>query len=58
MWGECIYLLRKEFKDARTIVTIGSFIVFVAWMIFRIYNTYEDTSLMPYIFEPLYSIMH
>lgn len=36
---------------SRKIFRIVSLTLFIIWMIFRVYNTYEDSLLMPYIFE-------
>jgi len=57
MWGECIYVIKKHVKN-KSVISVVMFILFISWMIFRIYNTYEDTSLMPYIFEPIYRLIY
>jgi len=52
MWSLLIYvILRKQHKSIRVIGSLLAFTVFLAWMIFRISRTYEDTSLMPYLFD-------
>ncbi len=56
MWGECIGVIKKSNKSYQTLISCFSFVLFIVWMVFRINNTYEDTALMPYIFEPLYNI--
>lgn len=38
--------------------SVASFVVFacfIAWMVFRVYNTWEDSGLMPYVFEPFFN---
>ena len=53
MWNEIINIIGCRFdKFSRKIVAMIFTVVFVAWMSFRIYNTWEASSLMPYIFEP------
>lgn len=54
MWGEVVGLfVNKCPKKIRQIVSLVVLICFIAWMVFRVYSTYEDSALMPYIFEPL-----
>ena len=48
MWGEVIAVSAKS----NSILRCFYFMVFVAWLIFRMDRTYEDSCLMPYIFEP------
>lgn len=48
MWGEVIAVSAKS----NSILRYLYFVVFVAWLIFRMDRTYEDSCLMPYIFEP------
>ena len=48
MWGEVIAVSAKS----NSILRCFYFMVFVAWFIFRMDRTYEDSCLMPYIFEP------
>lgn len=57
LWCEIIPLICRKFdKSLKKVLNIMFIIVFIAWMIFRQYNTWEDSGLMPYIFEPLFSI--
>ena len=52
MWSLLIFLLLN--KQKKTVRILGSSLflfVFLAWMIFRISRTYEDTCLMPYLFD-------
>lgn len=52
MWSLLMYIiLHKQHKCIRVIGSLLAFTVFLAWMIFRIRRTYEDTSLMPYLFD-------
>lgn len=48
MWGEVISVSTRSNFFFRFIY----FVVFVAWFIFRLDRTYEESCLMPYIFEP------
>lgn len=58
MWAYLIPIIIKCFtKQSRKYVLIGVFVLFIGWMIFRQYNTWEDSGLMPYIFEPLYNLI-
>lgn len=50
MWGEVI---ASSHIAKYRIVKFLIFAAFVAWMIFRVERTYEDSALMPYFFEPL-----
>ena len=53
MWGILIsvFLQRKSLKYMQ-IYSFLILICFVSWMIFRVWNTWEATGLMPYVFEP------
>ena len=58
MWAYLIPIIMRCFtKQSRKYIHIGLFIMFVGWMIFRQYNTWEDSGLMPYIFEPFYELI-
>lgn len=58
MWAYLIPIIVKCFtKKSRKYVILGLFFMFVCWMIFRQYNTWEDSCLMPYIFEPFYELI-
>ena len=39
-------------RNSKFIVNAIVFILIISWMIFRIYNTWEDSYLLPYVFEP------
>lgn len=53
MWGYILYLLtRKQDVMLKAIMSTLVFALFVAWFVFRVSHTFEDTCLMPYIFEP------
>lgn len=57
MWGLILYLYTyKRPKYVRIIYTGLYIILFTAWMSFRIERTYEDSALMPYIFD--YSLFY
>ena len=52
MWAECIYqLFKTATKDLKLIICVGVLIALAAWMCFRIYATYEDSPLLPSVFE-------
>lgn len=54
MWGECLYQLTNSMSlSTRKICNVILLIVFVSWMVFRINATWEDSRLLPYIFEPI-----
>ena len=48
MWGEVIAVSFKSRQSLRLVYLVA----FIWWMIFRVSKTYEDSCLMPYIFEP------
>lgn len=53
MWGCLIYIWLLKFKQTlRPALKLFLLLCFISWMIFRVYNTWEDSGLMPYIFEP------
>ncbi len=56
LWAEIIMLIKKRLPTGKRMFSIMVFVVFVGWMVFRQYNTWEDSGLMPYIFEPLYKV--
>lgn len=53
MWGMLIFIFlrRKSLKYAK-IYSFLILICFVSWMVFRVWNIWDDTGLMPYVFEP------
>ena len=54
MWSEILCVIKcRSSKDVRMIMNIGFVMLFLIWMVFRQYNTWEDSGLMPYVFEPL-----
>ena len=48
MWGEVIAVTFKSKQYLRFVWLIA----FICWMIFRVQRTYEESCLMPYVFEP------
>lgn len=53
MWGEVVgVFVSKLPKKVHPLINFCILVCFVAWMVFRVYSTYEDSALMPYIFEP------
>ena len=58
MWAYLIPIMIRCFtNESRKYVITFFLFLFVGWMIFRQYNTWEDSCLMPYIFEPLYKLV-
>lgn len=58
MWSLIIYLVTKDRgPEFKLFVSISALLLFISWFVFRLSRTYEDTCLMPYIFEPLYNII-
>lgn len=55
MWGIIIYIETYKFFNYqyKKMYRIITYIAMVVWFIFRLYNTYEESSLLPYIFAPL-----
>lgn len=52
LWGIVLRTIFYHFKPgSRGTLRIISLILFISWMIFRVYSTYEDSLLMPYVFE-------
>ena len=54
MWCEIIKIIKRKFGGTlgtRRFIDVSSYIVFTAWFIFRLYNTYEASGLMPYIID-------
>lgn len=53
MWGMLIFIFlqRKSLSYAK-IYSFLILICFVSWMVFRVRNIWEDTGIMPYVFEP------
>lgn len=54
LWGIVLRTISYHLKPSnRKILRIFSLILFISWMIFRVYSTYEDSLLMPYILDIL-----
>lgn len=54
MWNMIVYLAGKSFVGRTKIIyDTVCLLGFLAWMTFRFYSTWEDSQLMPYVFEPL-----
>lgn len=54
MWGEIVSVINRH-KVARPGVKYLNLIwtlIFIAWLVFRWYNTWEDSDLTPYVFAP------
>ncbi len=54
MWGgiiNCVSEFLSKDNRCKHIVNAVACVAFISWMVFRIYNTYEDSCLMPYIFQ-------
>lgn len=52
MWGALIEIISQKFEErSRRIVKIFIWCLFIGWMAFRIYNTWEDSGLMPFSFD-------
>ena len=48
MWAELIPLIsRRVSYNGRMVIKIGSVLFFIGWLIFRMYNTWEHSRLMP-----------
>ena len=52
MWGAVLYAATKKINISdRFILNVLIFVYFVAWFSFRLSRTYEDSNLMPYMFD-------
>ena len=56
-WVITIYYRKMSNSSSRKLLWLCSMAVFLGWMTFRQYNTWEDSCLMPYYFEPILSIL-
>ena len=56
-WVITIYYRKMSNSSSRKLLWLCSIAIFLGWMIFRQYNTWEDSCLMPYYFEPILSIL-
>ena len=53
MWCEILYLFNfSRNKKERYLLNVLFLCAFIAWMVFRFYNMWAQSCLMPYIFEP------
>ena len=54
LWCEFITLfMHGQPKEIHMLLNYLFLTVFAGWMVFRFYNMWEDSNLMPYLFEPL-----
>ncbi len=52
LWCVCIYvLIRNHSKDYAFVVKAGTALLFIAWLVFRVYKEWDDAKLSPYIFD-------
>jgi len=52
MWGELIGMVKAKYVYcSRWTVIIFFALIFFSWLVFRIYNMWESSRLMPYVFE-------
>ena len=53
MWSMIIYMFTEKLNKTMSFLVKGViFVCFAGWFIFRLSRTYEDSDLMPYVFEP------
>jgi hypothetical protein len=53
MWGELVSIFSERFNfKSRRIISVLFIIAFTGWLVFRFYNMWESSQLMPYVFEP------
>ena len=53
MWGILLYLITKNYSvKYRPLLSFTILSCFVAWMVFRVWSTWESSGLMPYVFAP------
>lgn len=53
LWSALIPVVAKKLNErSKKVFYAGVLVAFIGWMIFRQYNTWEDSGLMPYVFEP------
>lgn len=56
MFGMAVRILIEQCdRNLRLILNILILIIVISWMVFRIYNTWESSSLLPYVFDPFYN---
>ena len=52
MWGVLIKIFLDYFKPIlRLFLRVVIFILFLSWLVFRVYQDYADLSIMPYMFD-------
>ncbi|WP_431356548.1 EpsG family protein [Prevotella communis] len=52
LWCVCIYvLIRNHSKGYAFVVKAGTALLFIAWLVFRVYKEWDDAKLSPYIFD-------
>lgn len=52
MWGVLINVFVHKFTPiTRMFLQIGIFMGFLSWLVFRIYQEYDEVSIMPYVFD-------
>ncbi len=55
MWAEIIKIIKNSFsRSSRKYVDFFFLMAFIAWLIFRINHTWQDSCLMPYVFAPFH----
>lgn len=53
MWGILLYLIIRNYSvKYRPLLSFTILSCFVAWMVFRVWSTWESSGLMPYVFAP------
>lgn len=58
MWSMLIYMFTRNMKKGpQLVIKSFSLVCFIGWFIFRLSRTYEASSLMPYVFEPLFNLL-
>ena len=57
MWGYLITIFKKMFStSSHKLINVVCSVVFMAWLIFMVYNNWESSGFMPYIFAPFSSL--
>lgn len=56
MWCIFLYSLKIQPKY-KMIPTLLILFIFLSWLVFRFYNMWEGSNLMPYVFEPFQSLL-
>lgn len=51
MWGIILQLFFRKCHNVKGLIKFIIFLIFVAWFCFRVESMYEDSGLMPYIFD-------